>query len=198
MVRSLANQATLALENAELHVQVSRQAITDELTGLGNHRRCQEQLSTEMELVRRYPHPVGLIMLDIDDFKSVNDAYGHQQGDVALKHVARVLRESSREPDAPARYGGEEMALSLPHTGVEAAHTIAERVRSSIGELRVPRLDGDGVLRVTASLGVASSMDGDKEALIGNADAALHEAKRNGKNRTVTATAQTANVFTAE
>src|SRR5205085_2507288 len=157
-------QATLALENVELHVQVSRQAVTDELTGLANHGRFQDLLSAEMEQVRRYHHPVGLIMLDIDDFKSVNDRYGHQQGDVVLSHVARVLRDSSREADTPARYGGEEMALVLPHTGLEGSYAIAERIRSAIADLRIPRLDQQGVLRITASLGVAASSDGEKDA----------------------------------
>ena len=91
VLRSLGAQAALALENIELHNQVRRQAVTDELTGLANHGRFQELLSAEIEQVRRYHHPVGLIMLDIDDFKSVNDTYGHPQGDIVLKHVARVL-----------------------------------------------------------------------------------------------------------
>ena len=198
VLRSLAAQATLALENVDLHIEVSKQAITDELTGLANHGRFQELLSGEIEQVRRYHHPIGLIMLDIDDFKSVNDGHGHQQGDVVLKHVARVLRDSSREPDTPARYGGEEMALILPHTDLEGAYAIAERIRSSIGSLRIPRLDHDGVLRVTASLGVAASSDGDKDALISDADMALYEAKRQGKNRTIRGQPQTANVSTAE
>jgi diguanylate cyclase (GGDEF)-like protein len=152
----------------------------------------------EMEQVRRYQYPVGLIMLDIDDFKSVNDTYGHPQGDVVLKHVARVLRDTSREPDSPARYGGEEMAVILPHTGLEGAYAIAERVRSSIEALRIPRLDDDGVLRITASLGVAASMNGSKDALIADADAALYRAKHEGKNRTIEAQPQPANVATAD
>jgi diguanylate cyclase (GGDEF)-like protein len=198
VLRSFAAQTTLALENVELHFQVRRQAVTDELTGLANHGRFQELLTTEIEQVRRYEHPVGLIMLDIDDFKSVNDTYGHQQGDVVLKQVARVLRDSSREADAAARYGGEEMALVLPHTDLEGSHAIAERVRTAIEALRVPRLDGQGVLRVTASVGVASSADGDKDSLISEADAALYAAKRSGKNRTVAGHAETANVFGGE
>ena len=194
LVRSLASQATLALENVELHQQVSRQAVTDELTGLANHGRFQEVLGSEMEQVRRYQYPVGLIMLDIDDFKSINDNYGHQQGDVVLRHVARIVRENSRDADSPARYGGEEMALILPHTDLEGSAAIAERVRSAIAALRISRLDGQGTLRITASVGVAASSEGFKDGLIAEADAALYEAKRGGKNRTVRASPRTASV----
>src|SRR5205807_3908405 len=121
----------------------------------------------------RYRYPVGLIMLDIDNFKSINDTYGHQQGDVVLRRVARVLADNSREVDYPARYGGEEMAVILPHTDLEGAYAIAERIRTSIEALRIPRMDKQGILRVTASLGVAASSEGDKNVLIAEADAAL-------------------------
>jgi len=197
VLRSLASQAALALENVELHFQVRRQAVTDELTGLANHGRFQELLNAEVEAVRRYNHPVGLIMLDIDDFKLINDTHGHQQGDLVLGHVARVLRENSRDVDVPARYGGEEMALILPHTDLDGAYAIAERIRSAIEALRVPQLDGTGALRVSASVGVASSSEGSKSELILAADSALYAAKRHGKNRTMKAEAQTANVFGA-
>jgi diguanylate cyclase (GGDEF)-like protein len=198
VLRSLATQAALALENVELHLQVSRQAVTDELTGLANHRRFQELLGIETEQVRRYGHSVGLIMLDIDDFKAVNDTYGHQQGDVVLRRVARALADSSREADLPARYGGEELALILPHTDIEGAYAIAERIRTAIEALRILGSDGDTPLRITASLGVAASRDGHKEGLIAEADAALYEAKHQGKNRTVRARVGAANVFGGE
>jgi diguanylate cyclase (GGDEF)-like protein len=198
ILRSLAAQATLALENVELHYQVQQQAVTDELTGLANHGRFQELLEGEIEEVRRYRHPVGLIMLDLDDFKSINDTYGHQQGDVVLKHVARALRESSRDVDIPARYGGEEMAVILTHTDLAGSYVISERIRHAIEALEVPRLDGEGMLRITASIGVAASTEGDKDALIADADAALYSAKRQGKNRTVKAQTRAANVLSAE
>jgi diguanylate cyclase (GGDEF)-like protein len=192
VLRSLGAEAALALENIELHFQVRRQAVTDELTGLANHGRFQELLTAEIDQVRRYHHPIGLIMLDIDDFKTVNDTYGHQQGDSVLRHVARVLRENSRDADSPARYGGEELALILPHTDLDGAHAIAERIRTSVESLRVARTDGQGMLRITASLGVAASTLGDKDALIADADAALYSAKRRGKNCTVSAATRTA------
>ena len=197
VLRSLGVEAALALENIELHFQVRRQAVTDELTGLANHGRFQELLNAEIEQVRRYHHPIGLIMLDIDDFKAVNDTYGHPQGDAVLRQVARVLQENSRDADSPARYGGEELSLVLPHTDLEGAHAIAERIRTAVDGLRVPRADGRGVLRVTASLGVAASTDGHKDALIADADAALYEAKRAGKNRTVSARARAADASSA-
>jgi diguanylate cyclase (GGDEF)-like protein len=198
LLRSLAAQTTVAVENVELHYQVRRQAVTDELTGLSNHGSFQDLLTAEVEQVRRYHHQVGLIMLDIDNFKSVNDTYGHQQGDVVLKQVARVLRETSRDADSPARYGGEEMALILPHTDLDGSYAIAERVRTAIAELRIPGPNGHEPLRVTASLGVAASSDGDKELLVAEADAALYAAKRQGKNQTVRAQPQTANVVRGE
>jgi diguanylate cyclase (GGDEF)-like protein len=190
VLRSLGAEAGLALENIELHCQVRRQAVTDELTGLANHGRFQALLNAEIEQVRRYHHPIGLIMLDIDDFKAVNDNYGHPRGDAVLRQVARVLQENSRDADSPARYGGEELSLILPHTDLEGAHAIAERIRAAVEGLRVARTHGDGVLRITASLGVAASTDGDKAALIADADAALYEAKRAGKNRTISAPAR--------
>jgi diguanylate cyclase (GGDEF)-like protein len=151
-------------------------------------------LSAEIEQVRRYPHPIGLIMIDVDNFKAVNDTHGHPQGDVVLRHVARAVRENSRDVDSPARYGGEEMAVILPHTDLDGASAIAERVRAAIQGLEIPLMNGSGVLRVTASLGVAASALGDKDALIAGADNALYAAKRGGKNQTVRATADTANV----
>ena len=198
LLRHLAAQATLALENVELHFQVRRQAVTDDLTGLATHGRFQERLATEMEEVRRYQYPVALIMLDIDDFKSVNDLYGHQQGDIVIRYVARALRQCSRDVDVAARYGGEELALILPHTELEGAFAIAERVRSTIETLQVPRMDNEGSISVTASLGVAASADGNKDQLIAAADNALYVAKHEGKNRTVRAEPQTANVLGGE
>jgi diguanylate cyclase (GGDEF)-like protein len=194
LLRSLASQGTLALENIELHFQVQRQAVTDELTGLANHGRFQELLSAEVEQVLRYGQGLSLIMIDLDDFKSVNDSCGHQQGDVVLREVARVLRESSRDADAPARYGGEELALILPHTDLDGAYAIAERVRTAIEALRVPRLDGGDPLQVTASLGVAAAGSGGKDTLIAEADGALYAAKRAGKNRTMRAPIVAANL----
>ncbi len=198
LLRSLAAQATLAMANVNLHFDVQRQAITDDLTGLATHGHFQDLLSAEMEEVRRYHYPVGLIMLDIDNFKSVNDVYGHQQGDLVLRRVADALRATSRDVDVAARYGGEEMALILPHTDLEGAYEAAERARMAIASMEIPLIEGEGSLSVTASIGAAASLNGAKNDLIAAADAALYMAKREGKNRTVRAEPDTANVVTGE
>jgi diguanylate cyclase (GGDEF)-like protein len=198
LLRSLAAQATLAMANVNLHFDVQRQAITDDLTGLASHGHFQDLLRAEMEEVRRYRYPVGLIMLDIDNFKSVNDVHGHQQGDLVLRCVADALRETSRDVDVAARYGGEEMALILPHTDLEGAFEMAERARMAIAAMEIPLLEGDGSMRVTTSVGAASSVEGNKDDLIAAADAALYVAKREGKNRTARAEPDTANVVSGE
>ena len=187
----LSHQAGVSIENVDLHETVQRQAVTDELTGLFNHRRFQEVIFQEVERAKRFGGDMGLIMLDIDNFKRVNDTYGHMQGDLVLREVARVLRESSREIDEPARYGGEEMAVALPGTDLDGAFNFAERVRHAIEVLELPLIEGGGTLRVTASFGAAALEQGngaaDKDALVAAADAALYRAKRSGKNRTVRA-----------
>ncbi len=185
----LARQAGVSIENVGLHEQVQRQALTDELTGLFNHRRFVEALAAESERARRFDQSVGLVMLDLDDFKSVNDTYGHQQGDQVLRSVADLMRTYSREIDAPARYGGEELAIVLPQTDIDGAHQLAERLRTGIENLSIPLVAAGGQMKVTASLGVAALPVSaqDPERLIAAADAALYEAKRGGKNKTVRA-----------
>ena len=185
VLASLAGQAGVSVENVELHEQVRLQAVTDELTGLSNHRRFQEALAQELERARRFGQHVGLLMLDIDSFKAVNDGYGHPQGDEVLRRVAGALRACSRDVDEPARYGGEEMAVILPQTDLEGAYQAAERVRRAVETLEVPRLDGEGMLQVTASLGVAATTRAGRQDLVAAADRALYEAKHAGKNRTV-------------
>ncbi|MDX6684246.1 MAG: hypothetical protein QOF86_374 [Baekduia sp.] len=187
----LAGQAAVSIENVGLHETVERQAVTDELTGLSNRRRFQETMSAEVERSKRFGQDLGLVMLDIDDFKAVNDTYGHQQGDLVLREVAKVLRASSREIDEPARYGGEELAVVLPGTDLLGAYNLAERVRQGIEALQLPIVGDESAepLTITASFGAAAlpASAEDVRTLVAAADEALYQAKRAGKNRTISA-----------
>ena len=185
LLQYLAGQAVVSIENARLHETVERQAVTDELTGLANLRSFHTTLELEIERSRRFGTPLSLVMLDLDHFKHINDEYGHQQGDEVLELVADVLRDFSRDIDAPARYGGEELAVVLPQTDSEGAEQLAERIREAVEQLEVPRVDGNGSLRLQASFGVAAVPESaaDRETLIAAADAALYRAKRGGRNR---------------
>ncbi len=185
----LAGQAAVSIENVDLHETVARESVTDKLTGLSNRGRFDEALKTELEAWRRGGSPVGLVMMDLDDFKPINDTLGHPQGDEVLRDIARVLRNSLRAIDEPARYGGEEFAIVLRDTHIDEAELLAERVRKEIETLETDAVDGGPPVRVTASFGVASLPEcaRDEQSLVATADAALLEAKRAGKNRTVRA-----------
>ncbi len=185
----LAGQAARSMENVDLHETAARESVTDDLTGLNNRRAFDDVLASEIERARRFGGDLGLVLIDLDNFKVVNDTYGHPQGDVVLREVARVLRESSREIDHPARYGGEELAVVLPGTDLEGAFNRAERIRAEIGRLEIPRLDGAGTVTITTSCGVAAvHADGaDGRALVQAADNALYQAKHSGKNTSVRA-----------
>jgi diguanylate cyclase (GGDEF)-like protein len=168
--------------------------VTDELTGLSNNRRFRELIEKEAARAERFGHELSLLMLDIDDFKQVNDTYGHLQGDAVLRMVGRVLDSESRGVDEPARYGGEEFVVALPETGLEGARELGERIRSRIEAEAVPMADGGEAVRVTASVGAATmpTSAGTAEALIAAADTALYAAKRDGKNRVAAAPAVSA------
>ena len=181
----LAQQTALAIENAALHDQLRKQATVDELTGLANHRRFQEALQHEAQRTSRSGRPTGLALIDIDDFKTVNDTYGHQFGDVVLQAVAEVVGSICRATDVAARYGGAELALVLADTDIEGAWTIGESIRRRVEALE-HALPEDAPLRVTVSVGVSALEAGmdDSATVIEAADIALHDAKRQGKNRT--------------
>jgi diguanylate cyclase (GGDEF)-like protein len=185
----LAGQAGVSMENVDLHEAVARASVTDPLTALSNRRGFDDALTIEIERARRFGTKLGLVLLDLDDFKQINDAYGHQQGDVVLRDVARVLRETAREIDHLARYGGEEYAVLLPETDVQGALHFAERARERIAGLRIQRIVTTGTLAVTTSCGVAAvpEVAVDEADLVAAADAALYEAKRAGKNKSVQA-----------
>ena len=174
---------------AEL-ARLTHQAQTDGLTGLANRRTLDDRLAEELDRAERLGGNVSLVLADVDNFKQINDTYGHQTGDAVLEAVARTLRETVRELDLPARYGGEEFALLLPGTRLAGARVIAERVRRALADIAVTDPDGDPV-SVTASFGAAAFPTyNSMQALVGAADEALYEAKLGGKNRVATATAK--------
>ena len=137
----------------------------------------------------RFGHSLALLMLDLDDFKRINDEHGHPKGDELLRRAARALHSESRWVDEPARYGGEEFAVALPETGLAGATEVAERIRARVEAEEVPLGGSAEVIRITASIGVASlpGSASDVETLVAAADAALYEAKRGGKNRVAAA-----------
>lgn len=167
----------------QLNARLELLAMTDELTQLSNRRYFFLRGSEEVSRSRRYKHPLSLIILDIDNFKSINDNYGHDIGDLALQCVSGILKEQCREVDLVARLGGEEFGILMPDTGLEAAGVLAERIRG-----RVESADcqaKDIIVKMTASLGVASMEPGMKnlDNLFHNADAAMYKAKNNGRNQ---------------
>jgi len=181
-VTSLAAQAVIALENARLHRMVERQALLDGLTGLANRRSVEETLRAEVARSRRFDDKLCVVMADLDDFKQVNDTYGHPVGDDGLRLFAETLRATVREMDVAGRWGGEEFVLVLPGTDASGGARLAERARVALEGCAL-EVDGDRV-PLTASFGVAElSPTADVRELVAAADAALYEAKRTGKNR---------------
>jgi diguanylate cyclase (GGDEF)-like protein len=163
--------------------ELERLAITDPLTGLYNRRFFQSRLGVEIERAKRYDRVLSLVMLDIDNFKEVNDQRGHQFGDRVLAEVGKILRENVRASDIVCRYGGEEFAVLLPETPLEQAGRTAEKLRTC---LKDGFRKGRDRVYLTVSLGVASCPSagvGDEIELVRRADAALYDAKGLGRDR---------------
>jgi diguanylate cyclase (GGDEF)-like protein len=181
----------LARALTRLHDQVAEQAVTDPLTGLWNRRYMGQMLDREAARALRFGHEISLVILDIDDFKKINDRQGHLQGDLVLEAVADVVRDATRTIDVAARYGGDELALILVETGREGAAILAERLRERMGDTEIPLREGEGTMGVTLSVGVATIPDSahSLDSLVDAADRALLRAKRAGKNQIRTAPA---------
>ncbi len=158
-------------------------SITDELTKLHNHRFFQDHLPREMSRATRTGEPLCLILIDIDDFKRLNDEHGHSVGDAVLKKTADVMNGVVREMDLLARYGGEEFALLASQATLDGATALAEKLRMAVSQARFPvvTLEGISELSITVSIGVAA-FDGDQKALFNDADRALYRAKDQGKD----------------
>ena len=183
----LGAQASIALENVRLHRLVARQASTDGLTELANRREFEESMANEISRAGRFGGSLALILADLDNFKQVNDRFGHQAGDEVLKAFADILRETVRDIDVAARYGGEEFAILLPQTDIAGAEKLAERLREAVESNALAEAHNRPVV-VTASFGVAAFPEASTPAsLFGAADEALYRAKRAGKNCVVCA-----------
>jgi two-component system cell cycle response regulator len=169
-----------SLRNKELLDLLSKKAMIDGLTGLYNRGYLNQRLVEEQAYVKRHGDPLSFVMLDVDHFKSINDAHGHGFGDAVLKEIAGVLQQLCRAEDIPCRYGGEEFGILARNTNATAALLFAERLRAGIEASTFTR--GAISVSVTCSLGVADSCGG-VEGVVDRADQALYESKRDGRNR---------------
>jgi diguanylate cyclase (GGDEF)-like protein len=170
--------------------RVVSQATTDSLTGLANRWTFDEELALEWRRAERVGDPLALILLDIDNFKTINDTHGHQAGDEVLRKVGAVLAASVRQVDLAARYGGEEFAVVVPETDLDGAIDLAERLRKALQSEEIELQNGTR-LSVTASFGAAVKGDlPTGEELVAAADELLYEAKRTGKNQVAPAPAK--------
>jgi len=185
-LRSKTHQDELKQKNRQLEDMLTRVeslAIMDPLTGIYNRRRFETVFSSEFKRATRYKLPLSCMVIDIDHFKKVNDALGHQEGDTVLKELSQVVQSTIREVDTPARWGGEEFVVLSPNTTLENGLRAAERVRKAIAN---HDFTGMGGKKVTVSIGVAAIPAADldnQEKLIHAADLAMYKAKKNGRNR---------------
>jgi len=181
--RSLAASTAIALTRERVRLQaesLAHAAAIDPVSGLFNRRYFHVRIDEELQRAQRHNMPLGLLMIDLDDFKQVNDTYGHLVGDMVIRETAEIIRRSVRLFDVCTRFGGEEFAIVMPGSGTESAGAVAERIRQRIQAYRSADIEG---LRITASVGVAVSLhEMSVQDLISSADQALYLAKRAGKN----------------
>ena len=186
LVELLVAAAAVALQNAHLYQETQRLATTDALTGVSNYRHFHDLLSLEVQRARRLAYPVGLIIMDLDYFKQVNDRHGHPMGDLALRQVAERLRLRLRRTDVVGRLGGDEFGAILPGDTLTEVVVVAEKLRRAVEEL--PPLRGGMTATptpITLSVGGASlgAVEVDAKLLVSRADQALYQAKGNGGNQ---------------
>jgi len=183
----LANQAGLAIQNSRLYESAVTRAHSDSLTELWNHGYFQYLLQDEVEKTKAMKSPLSMLMLDIDDFKALNDMFGHQAGDRILKELAQFLKNRSRKMDYVCRYGGEEFTIILPQADKDEAFSIAEHLRSEIEKHPfIQHISAESEKKLTVSIGIATfPRNGcSPSELISASDRALYQAKRKGKNTT--------------
>jgi diguanylate cyclase (GGDEF)-like protein len=179
LLHTVADQLTVAVNQARLFAQMEQQALTDALTGCFNRRSFDLQLERDLHVATRMRQPLSLVMIDLDHFKRINDQAGHETGDVALRMLADALRVELRAMDTAVRFGGDEFAVILPQADVEGALLVAERLRARISEIQVP-----GYGSMTASIGLASFPvhASSRDKLVVAADRALYNSKNFGRN----------------
>lgn len=180
LLHTVADQLAVAVNQAHLFAQMQQQALTDSLTGCYNRRQFELQLERDLHLAIRMRQPLSLIMLDLDNFKHINDQAGHEAGDVALRMLADNLRAELRAVDTAARFGGDEFVIILPQANAEGAMLVAERLRKRVEQMEVP-----GFGQVTSSFGVATFPNhaSCRDTLVVAADRALYNSKNAGRNR---------------
>lgn len=186
LLEDLLCQLVYPLRNCLLYKQALNTALLDDLTGLGNRASYEKSLQREIDLAQRQQSDLSLIILDIDNFKAINDAYGHSSGDRALKTLAETISQTMRRSDMAFRFGGEEFVLLLSNTNLEAAAIVAERLRLAVAETLCH--DGKRGFGFTISLGIAQLNAGEHGYhLFERADMALYQAKQTGRNASVSA-----------
>jgi len=198
LVENYLSGAASALSNQRHLGRMEEQANFDELTGLYNRRFMQDYARKQIAIARREQQPVGVLMLDLDDFKRINDEYGHALGDCVLRHVSKTVSAAVREANLFARYGGEEFIVVLSDANLEACVLVAERIRNAVMAMAVPSNTENPLPQITVSIGVAVFAEhGETLAkVIDAADKALYESKRAGRNR-VTVAVREAGTLTA-
>ncbi|MBI4402035.1 MAG: diguanylate cyclase [Nitrospirae bacterium] len=187
---SIAHYASVVIERSTLYKkseELKQISTLDPLTGLVNRRQFEERLLEEVQRAKRHGLPLSLVMVDLDNFKRINDEFGHQAGDEALRTTARVIRQTARAIDVACRYGGEEFAIILPQTDKAGAAVIADRICAEFRKLDLPVKQAEARITITGSLGVACYPEhaDTPESLVQQADIALYNAKRRGKNQVV-------------
>jgi diguanylate cyclase (GGDEF)-like protein len=183
LLRTVADQLTVAVNQARLFSQMKQLALTDELTGCFNRRWFEMQFERDLQLANRMRQALSLIILDLDNFKEINDAEGHETGDLALRLLADTVRSNLRSVDTAIRYGGDEFLVILPQANIQGALIVAERLRSRIEQITVPAFG-----HLSASLGLATFPvhGSSRDTLVLAADRALYSSKELGRNRVST------------
>jgi diguanylate cyclase (GGDEF)-like protein len=184
MAQIIASHLSLVLERARLLNQLELLAITDGLTGLYNYRHFQNRLQDEIRRAKRYKIPFSILLIDLDEFKRVNDDFGHMEGDHVLIRLAELIRMTLRETEIIARYGGDEFVVLMAATPLQAAKVAAERVRQAVEDYEIPGIDTENAHRLTVSIGVAGFPESSENPvhIVEIADQALEKSKHSGRN----------------